>query len=92
MATVSGYLLTPDFFEYLKQSLVDLQDGEELLSNDALKLMIKDGKKIIAKQIENGKYYDAGNKLEYIKTFVDFALRNEEIGPEFRKYLESIIK
>jgi UTP--glucose-1-phosphate uridylyltransferase len=91
MAIVSGYLFTPDIFDYLRTAHEQMKEGEELWYNDALKLMLKDGKKVMAAEIKNGTYYDAGDKLEYMKTLVDFALRREDIGPAFRDYLMNCI-
>jgi UTP--glucose-1-phosphate uridylyltransferase len=91
MATVSGYLLTPDIFGYLHQAQDAMEEGAELYYNDALKLMLKEGKKVYAAEIKDGRYYDAGDKLEYMKTIVDFALRREDIGEQFREYLQSCI-
>ncbi|NQV00459.1 MAG: UTP--glucose-1-phosphate uridylyltransferase, partial [Parcubacteria group bacterium] len=42
--------------------------------------------------IQNGKYYDTGNKLEYLKANIDFALENKELSEGLRKYLKDIIK
>lgn len=87
LATVSGFLFTPDIFKYLHKAQDAMEEGAELYYNDALKLMLADGKKILAAEIKNGRYYDAGDKLEYMKTVVDFALRREDIGQSFRDYL-----
>jgi UTP--glucose-1-phosphate uridylyltransferase len=92
LATCSGFLLTPDVFKYLHRAEEELPEGRELYANDALQLMVADGKKIIAKEIENGTYYDAGNKLEYLKTIVDFALKREDIKDDFRQYLVDILQ
>jgi len=92
LATCSGFLLTPDIFKYLHQALDELAEGRELYANDAFQLMVEDGKRIIAKEIENGRYYDAGNKLEYLKTVVDFALKRDDIADDFRKYLIEILQ
>jgi UTP--glucose-1-phosphate uridylyltransferase len=67
-----------------------LKEGEELWYNDALKLMLKDKKDIFAVEIKNGKFYDTGNKMEYLKTVVEFALRHPGINGEFKKYLSSL--
>lgn len=88
LATVSGFVLTPNIFDYLDQVHRDLKPGQEFYYNDALKLMLKDNKRIIALEIKNGRYYDTGNKLEYLKTLVEFALKRDDIGPEFRDYLK----
>lgn len=91
LATVSGFLFTPDIFKYLATAHDQMKEGDELWYNDALKLMIKDGKKIMAAEIKNSRYYDAGDKLEYMKTVVDFALRRDDIGEQFRAYLKQLI-
>jgi len=90
LATVSGYLFTPDIFKYLDVALENLKPGNELYYNDALKLMLKDGKKVFAVAIKNGKYYDTGNKMEYLKTVVEFALKHPDINGEFVSYLKSL--
>ncbi len=91
LATVSGCLLTPDIFTYLHIAEAERQDGKELYYNDAFKHMLADGKRILAAEIQNAKYYDAGNKLEYLKTVVDFALQHDDISADFRAYLQSIL-
>ncbi len=91
LATVSGFLFTPDIFKYLAIAHDQMTEGDELWYNDALKLMIKDGKKVMAADIKNGRYYDAGDKLEYMKTVVDFALRRDDIGESFRDYLKDCV-
>jgi len=92
LANVSGFLLTPDIFEYLDEALQSLQPGKELFYNDALKLMLRDGKKVLAAEIKNGRYYDTGNKLEYMKTIVEFGLKHPEVGSEFNDWLRSFTK
>ena len=91
LATNSAFLLTPDIFGYLKQALEEKDEKSELFYNDGLKRMLKDDKKVYVAEIKGGKYYDAGSKLGYLKTVVDFALENPEISDEFRKYLKSVI-
>lgn len=92
LATVSGFLFTPDIFDYLRAARDKMQEGDELWYNDALKLMLQDGKKVMAAEIKNGRYYDAGDKLEYMKTVVDFALRRDDIGEPFREYLKQVVQ
>ena len=38
-----------------------------------------------------GKRYDIGNKLGFLKATVEFALRREDLGAEFRAYLKEIV-
>jgi UTP--glucose-1-phosphate uridylyltransferase len=44
----------------------------------------------LAAEIKGGKYYDTGNKLEYVKTVVEFALRHKELNGEFREFLKGL--
>lgn len=90
LANVSGFIFTPDIFEYLEQALTNLRESEELYYNDALKLMLDDNKRVLACEIKGGKYYDTGNKLEYLKTVVEFALEHKELNGDFRSYLKSL--
>lgn len=90
LATVSGSIFTPDIFEYLDQALTNLASGAELYYNDVLKLMLRDKRRILAAEIKGGKYYDTGNKLEYLKTVIEFALESEEFNEDFREYLKKL--
>lgn len=92
LANVSGFIFTPDIFDYLDRANANLGEGNELYYNDALKLMLEDGKRVLATEIKGGKYYDTGNKLEYLKTVVEFALKHEEVSVDFRAYLEKLMK
>jgi UTP--glucose-1-phosphate uridylyltransferase len=90
LATNSGYLFTADIFDYLKFALNNISGNEELYYNDALKLMLKDNKKVLALEIKGGKYYDAGTKIGYLKTLIDFALIHEDVNKELKAYLRQL--
>jgi UTP--glucose-1-phosphate uridylyltransferase len=90
LASVSSYLFTPEIFNYLEQAKDNLEEGAELYVLDAMKLMLADGKHVLAAEMVGGKYFDTGNKLEYLKTVVDFALKHEEVGEQFKKYLKGL--
>lgn len=90
LATVSGFIITPDIFGYLDKALENLQEGDELYYNDALKLMLEDGKKIMAVEIKGGRYYDTGNKLEYLKTVIEFALKHKDLNGDIREHLKKL--
>jgi len=88
LASVSGYLLTPEIFNYL-DTFADKHSDGELMIQPVMQAMIDDGHAFFAKQIEQGTYYDTGDKLEYLKTIADFALRHDDLGPAFRAYLQT---
>ena len=90
LATVSGFLFTPDVFNYLDKAMETLKEDQEFYYIDALKLMLEDGKHILGVEIKDGKYYDTGNKLEYLKTVIEFALKHPGLNGKFRDYLKSL--
>ena len=89
IATHGGYILPPDIFDALRS--IETGKGGELWLIDAINYLQAKGVPVYTVIIENGKYYDTGNKLEYMKTVVDLALQNEELGAELREYLKEII-
>lgn len=92
LASVSGYILQPNIFEYIREALPhhDPSTGE-FTQQPMMQKMINNGDPFFALEIKNAKYYDSGNKLEYVKTVVDFALKNPEISEELREYLRKTI-
>ncbi len=87
-ASVSGYLLTPDIFNYLEDGIRALKPGQEFYATDSLiEPMIKDGKNFYGCLIKNSTRYDTGNPLDYLKTNIDFALKRSDFGPALREYL-----
>lgn len=90
MASIGGYLLTPDVFKYVEEARSDLPAGEEFyLTTYGIEPMLKDNLPIYACALKESKYYDTGNKLEYLKTVVDFALKHNELGDDFKEFLSS---
>jgi UTP--glucose-1-phosphate uridylyltransferase len=89
-AAVGGYLFTPDIFNYLEQGLQDLPEGKEFYVTDSIiEPMLRDGHDFYGYVVQNAQRYDTGDKLEYLKTVVDFALQHKELGPEFQAYLRA---
>jgi UTP--glucose-1-phosphate uridylyltransferase len=87
MASVSGYLLTPEIFSYIEQAQETEPNGE-LYLQPRIQQMLDDGHEYYACEI-TGTYHDTGNKLEYVTTVIDFALERDDIGPELREHLKS---
>lgn len=89
LASVSGYLLTPDIFSYLHSLKDKLESNQEFYIQYAMQAMINDGTAMHAAEITNGRFCDTGNKLEYVKTVIDFALEREDIKNEVLEHLRS---
>lgn len=88
LASVSGYLLEPILFEYLHQD--QHKSSEESIFQSCLQHMMNDGAKVYGREISGGKFYDTGNKLEYLKTVVDFALKHPELKTDFQQHLQKL--
>jgi UTP--glucose-1-phosphate uridylyltransferase len=88
IATHGAYILPPEIFGALRG--LKPGKGGEIWLVDAINTLRDQGVPLYAVEIENAKYYDTGNKLEYMKTVVDMALQHPEISAEFKEYLKSI--
>jgi len=88
LATHGAYILPPEIFPALRR--LKPGRGGEIWLVDAINLLQKQGVPIYACEIKGAKYYDTGNKLEYLKTVIEFALTHPEIEEEFRKYLKGL--
>ncbi len=88
LATHGAYILPPEIFGILRDQKPGT--GGEIYLPEAIDQLIKTGYPVYACEIENGKYYDTGNKLEYMKTAVEFALQHEDISADFRKFLKDL--
>lgn len=88
LATHGGYILPPEIFDILRRQKPG--EGQEVWLPVAIDELIKTGYPVYACEIENGKYYDTGNKLEYMKTVVELGLKHRDIDKEFRKFLKDL--
>lgn len=87
LAVHGAYILPPRIFEILSD-LPAGKNGEIWLSN-AIDILSRE-MEVQAVEIKNGKYYDTGNKLEYLKAVVEFGLMHEEFKDEFKTYLSNL--
>lgn len=88
LASVSSYLIEPEILRHIEKAAANFNGEGELMIQPAMQAMIDSGSAFWATEIKNGTFYDTGNKLEYIKTIVDFALMDKELGPEVKSFLQ----
>jgi UTP--glucose-1-phosphate uridylyltransferase len=86
LASVSGYIFEPALLEYLSKASTSHIEGE-FIFQPSLQQMIDDGHPVYGCEIQNGQFYDTGDKLEYLKTVVDFALMHDDLKDDFSKFL-----
>lgn len=87
LATVSSYLLSGKFFDYLERAKERYDGAGEFMLQPIVQTMIDDGHAIYAREITDGTYYDTGDKLEYLKTVIDFGLADPKLGAALRTHL-----
>jgi UTP--glucose-1-phosphate uridylyltransferase len=86
LAIIGRYILTPDIFDSIER--VEAGAGGEIQLTDALRHLLR-SRPIYAFKFD-GKRYDAGDKLGFLKATVEFALRRHDLGAPFREYLKSL--
>ena len=88
LATHGAYILPPRIINIIKE--LKPTKGGEIWLTDAINVLIENNYPVYACEIENGKYHDTGNKLEYLKTVLEFALKSSEFGEELKKYIKGL--
>ena len=83
LAIASRYIFTPEIFDYLEHILPG--KNNEIQLTDAMRLMVK--KYPMYGLIFNGKRFDIGNKLGFLKTNILYGLQDEEIRDDLREWL-----
>jgi len=86
LAIIGRYVLTPEIFASL--DAVEPGSGGEIQLTDGLKHMLRT-RPIYGYRFE-GKRYDAGDKLGFLKATVEFALKRYDLGDDFRVYLKGL--
>lgn len=92
-AIVSGFLFGPDMVPAIQEALARREAAgskNELYYNEGINILLEQNKDVLAVEIKNGKYYDTGNKLEYLKTVVDFGLQHDDLREDFKAYLKNL--
>jgi len=87
LAAHGAYIMPPRLFEILAET--PLGKDQELWLVDAITKLAQEID-IHAVEIQNGKYYDTGNKLEYMKATVEFALKHPDLNGEFKTFLKGL--
>jgi UTP--glucose-1-phosphate uridylyltransferase len=85
-AIIGRYILPPEIFPLLEKT--ERGAGGEIQLTDALRELARSGD--FYGYVFDGKRYDAGEKLGYLKATVDYALKHPKLGAEFRAYLEGL--
>jgi len=86
LAPLGRYVCAPEVFDYIKK--IKPGANGELQITDAFDLLAREGR-AVAYEFE-GKRYDTGDKLGYLKAVVEYSLRDERFGAAFNDYLKQL--
>jgi len=86
LAIMGRYILTPEIFDFL--------EGQEVGAGGEIQLTDAIGKLNTIQQVNayefEGRRYDVGDRLGFVKTTIEFALQHPEIKHEVMEYLEDL--
>ena len=85
-AIIGRYIFTPRIFEELERTSIGSKG--EIQLTDAIKSLST--KEVIYGKLLEGKRFDCGSKLGFLKATVEFALDDKEIGKDFREFLKGV--
>lgn len=86
LAIMGRYVLTPDIFDYLANQ--GKGAGGEIQLTDAIERMNKESQ-VYAYDFE-GERYDVGEKLGFVKTTIEFALKDQEMNEALTKFIKQL--
>ncbi|MEC2073417.1 UTP--glucose-1-phosphate uridylyltransferase GalU [Alkalihalophilus marmarensis] len=88
LAIMGRYILTPHIFKFLDEQQTGA--GGEIQLTDAIQ-KLNEIQRVFAYDFE-GKRYDVGEKMGFVKTTLEFAMENEELRAELLEYMESVVE
>ncbi|HAL10668.1 MAG TPA: UTP--glucose-1-phosphate uridylyltransferase [Staphylococcus sp.] len=86
LAIMGRYVLSPRIFDYLETQTEG--SGGEIQLTDAIERLNKDDK-VYAYDFE-GQRYDVGEKIGFVKSTIEYALKDEEMREEIKRYIQSL--
>lgn len=86
LAIMGRYVLTPEIFDYLKTQKEGA--GNEIQLTDAIERMNNDNQ-VYAYDFE-GERYDVGEKLGFVKTTIEYALKDYSMREELTRFIKEL--
>jgi len=87
LAVVGRYILTPRIFGLLEKT--PRGAGNEIQLTDGIAALLQE-EQVLAYEFE-GKRYDCGSKLGYLQATIEYGLKHDELGDQFRDYLQALV-
>ena len=87
LSVVGRYVFTPDIWQALART--PLGAGDEIQLTDAIAILMR--KQPVNAYHIKGRSHDCGNKLGYLKAFVEYGLRDKTLGADFSQWLQQLL-
>lgn len=87
LAFAGRYIFQPDIFDYLTQT--KRGKNNEIQLTDAMRAMAESRPMFGCRF--NGRRHDMGNKLDFIKTNIHYALKHPDLADDLHAYLKNIV-
>lgn len=87
LSVVGRYIFTPRLMEILKTTQPGA--GGEIQLTDAMDALLAE-EVMFGFEFKNGKTYDCGDKLGYLRANVEYAMRDAALGDGFKAYLQTL--
>lgn len=88
LAVVGRYVFSSAIWDLLEKTPAGV--GDEIQLTDAIDMLIE--QETVEAFHMTGKTFDCGDKLGYMEAFVEYSLRHDKFGKEFKEYLKSLAK
>lgn len=88
LAVVGRYVFSAAIWDLLERTPIGV--GDEIQLTDAIDMLIE--KEIVEAFQMTGKSFDCGDKIGYMQAFVEYGLKHEKLGKEFKDYLKTLAK
>jgi UTP--glucose-1-phosphate uridylyltransferase len=86
LAIIGRYIFTPDIFSAIERTQPG--SGGEIQITDAMRILLKE-RPFYAVKLQ-GTRHDAGDKLGFLMATVQYALKRDDLGDDFREYLKTL--
>ena len=86
LAIMGRYILTPDIFKYLEKQ--EIGAGGEIQLTDAIERLNNDD--YVYAYDFTGERFDVGEKLGFVKTTIQFALKDEGMSKDVKEYIKTL--
>lgn len=87
IGAIGRYVFTPEILDCIKETTTGF--GNEIQLTDGIRLL-NSKQKVYAYKF-TGKRYDTGDKTEYVKAIIDFALNKEDMKDHIREHLANML-